>query len=570
MYIKTATILFSLSFLITSCAKVKPPISQIDDNSTIGLKGMVVTAHPIASEVGLDILKQGGNAADAVIAVQFALAVVYPRAGNIGGGGFLMYRDSSGEISSLDYREKAPLAASRDMYLDANGKVIEGLSLNGILASGIPGSVAGMYETHIRFGKLQLWSKLVEPAIKLAKDGFRLSAQDANYLNESRESFIKHNHYKIPFVKKKPWKEGDRLVQKDLAATLQLIADLGARGFYSGKNANTLEAFCQEQHGIITKKDLADYKAVWRDPIHLHWRDCDLYTMGPPSSGGIVLGQILKMIDQNLVDSLGYRNVENIHLIVEAERRAYADRASYLGDDDFFPVPVDSLLDAKYLQIKFSDFKKDSATHSAMVNSDPAKFSKEHFETTHISIADADGNAVSVTTTLNNNFGSKVWVPGGGYFLNDEMDDFSVKPGEPNLFGLIGGEANAIAPGKRMLSSMTPTIIEKNGKLWMVLGTPGGSTIITSVLQVFLNVEAFNMTLPDAVATLRYHHQWLPDEITFEKGAFATSLEDSLIAMGYKLHPIEKIGAVEAILIDDAGRLHGAADPRGEDRASGW
>jgi gamma-glutamyltranspeptidase/glutathione hydrolase len=554
---------------LVSCRQPTAPTLQVD-KSALGDKGMVVTAHPIASEIGLDILKAGGNAADAVIAVQFALAVVYPRAGNLGGGGFLLYRDSTGQITSLDYREKAPLAANRNMYLDSTGHVIQGLSLNGILSAGVPGSVAGMYATYQKFGHLLPWSKLVEPAIQLAREGFRLSALDAKILNESRESFLKHNAYPLPFVRKEPWKEGDLLIQKDLAATLQRIADEGADGFYHGANAKVLGAFCEHHHGIITIKDLAAYRAIWREPIHTQWRDCDIYAMGLPSSGGILISQILKMIDQELVDSLGYRNIQNVHLVVEAERRAFSDRAVYLGDSDFIPVPVDSLLNDQYLTAKFSDFDKNRATPSGNITANASRFSREHYETTHISIVDAHGQAASVTTTLNNNFGSKVWVPGAGYFLNDEMDDFSSKPGEPNLFGLIGGEANAIAPGKRMLSSMTPTIIEKNGRLFLVLGSPGGSTIITSVLQVMLNVETFDIPLYDAVAALRYHHQWLPDEITYEKGAFSPSLEDSLKMMGYKLHSIEKIGAVEAILMDANGKLHGAADPRGEDHAAGW
>ncbi len=558
-----------LLFLVNACRQAPSSIVP-GDKSNIGTKGMVVTAHPLASEVGLEILQEGGNAADAAVAVQFALAVVYPRAGNIGGGGFMMYRDSTGEISSLDFRETAPLAATKDMYLDSNKNVIEGLSLNGILSAGVPGSVAGMYETHLKYGKLQPWSRLVEPAIRLAKEGFHLTAMDAKFLNESRDAFLKYNKTEIPFVRTTPWKEGDLLLQEDLAVTLQAIADMGAAGFYEGKNAMTLDSFSRHHHGIITKEDLAGYKAIWRTPIVNHWHDCDIYSMGLPSSGGIVLGQILKMIDHRLIDSLGARDIQNVHLVLEAERRAYADRAAFLGDGDYFQVPVDSLLNEKYLEARFSDFSKDSATKSAKVISTAAKFSREHFETTHLSIVDANGNAASVTTTLNNNFGSKVWVTDGGYFLNDEMDDFSAKPGEPNLFGLIGGKANAIEPGKRMLSSMSPTIIEKNGKLWMVLGSPGGSTIITSVLQVFLNVEDFDMTLPDAVSTLRYHHQWLPDEITYEEGAFSAPLTESLKGMGYKLHPIEKIGLVEAILIDSEGKLHGVADLRSEGRASGW
>ncbi len=531
---------------------------------------MVVTAHPLASDVGLEILKKGGNSADAAIAVQLALAVVYPRAGNLGGGGFFIYRDNNGEISTLDFRERAPLASNRNMFLDSSDNVIAGLSKTGILAAGIPGTVAGLVETHKKLGKLQPWSALVEPAIKLARNGFRITQLEANRLNVNKEYFALLNPPDMPFLSNEPWEAGDLLIQKELAGTLQLIADEGLDGFYSGANAARLHELSKSKHGIITKEDLEDYKVKWRKPLTLRWRGYEIHTMGLPSSGGIVMGQILEMIDDKIIDSLGFRHPRNIHVLVEAERRAFSDRSVYLGDADFFPVPVDSILDSTYLAAKFADFNPLNATISQLADSSWIKMSKESFETTHISIADAEGNAISVTTTLNDNFGCKVWVPGGGYFLNNQMDDFSIKPGSPNLFGLIGAEANAIAPNKRMLSSMTPTIVEKDGKLWLVVGTNGGPTIITSVLQVILNLTVYNMNIDQAIQASRFHHQWFPDEIMYEKNGLAPELMDTLSRMGHQFSSLDYIGMIEAIMIEEDSLLHGAADRRGDDDAKGW
>ncbi len=556
-------------FAFLSCRHNSAFNYELQKSSTSD-KGMVVSAHPLSSEIGLEILKEGGNAADAAIAVQLALAVVYPRAGNIGGGGFLVYRDNHGEVSTLDYREKAPKAAFKDMFLDSSGQVINRLSLDGILAAAVPGTVAGLVETHQKYGRLQPWSRLVQPAIELAEKGFRITTAEADRLNKERENFLLHSGHDFPFVSRKKWKPGDRLVQKQLASTLRRIAKEGRDGFYSGPNAEAIVALCESRNGIITQEDLASYKTVWRKPLTNHWREYQIYSMGLPSSGGIVLGQILGMIDTLLVDSLGNRDVNNVHLIVEAERRAFKDRGTHLGDEDFYPVQKDSLLNKNYLNNKFADFDPALASPSQLIFNEQAKLQKESFETTHISIVDSEGNAASVTTTLNNNYGCKVWVPGGGYFLNDAMDDFSAKPGVPNMFGLIGGEANSIYPGKRMLSSMTPTIIEKNGKLWMVLGTPGGSTIMTSILQVFLNMAAFSMNIDQAVQETRYHHQGLPDEILYEKNAFTANLIQTLQSMGHSLKEVERIGLIEAIYVDDKGILHGAADRRSDDHASGW
>lgn len=562
-------LLFCIALLCINCTRAQNSSLYDIHKSATGKNGMVVTAHLLATQVGLEILQHGGNAADAAVAVQFALAVVYPKAGNLGGGGFLVYHKSDGDIVSLDYRERAPSASTRNMFLDNKGKVIKGLSTQGILAAGIPGTVAGLEETHKTLGKLP-WPALIEPSIRLAENGFQITKSEADRLNEFKEVFTRLNPPGMPFLSTGKWKEGDILIQKQLGATLRMIAEKGSAGFYNGSNADKLERYSKTKHGLITKKDLSAYKAIWRKPFHIPWRGYDIYTMGLPSSGGIVMAQILKMIEHRLIDSLGYRDPGNIHLIVEAERRAYADRALYLGDEDYYRVPVDSILSSAYLENRFSDFNPLHASLSVLIDSALNKYSKDHFETTHLSIVDGEGNAASVTTTLNDNFGCKMWFPGGGYFLNNEMDDFTSKPGVPNLYGLIGTAANAIAPGKRMLSSMTPTIVEKEGKLWMVLGTPGGSTIITSVLQVLLNATAYGMNIEDAVQSSRFHHQWLPNEIMYEKDAFSPELIESLTKMGYKLKPLEALGLIEAVMVDEKGILHGAADHRSEDHAAGY
>ena len=562
-------ILLFISFLWSAgCYKQsEAPLYDIQKAAT-STEAMVVSAHPLATSVGLEILRRGGSAADAAVAVQFALAVVYPRAGNIGGGGFLTYRNNNGEIFTLDYREKAPANASRDMYLDSAGNFIPQSSLHGIRAAGIPGSVAGLVETHRKFGKLR-WAVLLEPATRLAKRGYRVTAAEAKRLNEFKSQFQKNNPWPMPFVKEEPWNEGDLLIQEDLAATLQLIANNRHAGFYEGENVRYLLETVDSLDGLITQEDLSSYEAIWRKPLTVQWRDYTFYTMGLPSSGGIILGQILHMINDRLDEDLGPRHVHNVHLIVEAERRAFADRALYLGDADFYYVPVDSIMSDKYLEERFSDYDPARASISGSIDSAVYHFTKESFETTHLSVVDREGNAASVTTTLNDHYGSKVWVRGGGYFLNSEMDDFSSKPGVPNLFGLIGAEANAIEPNKRMLSTMTPTIIEKGGKLYMVVGARGGSTIVTSVLQVFLNHAVFNMPLNDAVQATRYHHQWLPDHILYETNAFSPSLMQSLDSLGHEIKEIRFIGAVEAISIEKNGIMHGVADQSGDDHAAG-
>ncbi|MEZ4990303.1 MAG: gamma-glutamyltransferase [Saprospiraceae bacterium] len=530
---------------------------------------MVVSPHPLSTQVGLEILRQGGNAVDATIALQFAMAVVYPRAGNIGGGGFMVLRNSDGSTASLDYREKAPAAADRDMYLDSLGTPIDGLSTAGHLAAGIPGTVAGMFAAHDKYGHLPM-SQLIEPAIELAEKGFRITQEEADRLNNFQEAFHKFNEAPNPFLKEN-WKAGDLLVQSALAETLERIKAQGTAGFYEGRTAELIEAEMAQGGGIISRADLQHYQASWRQPLIGDYKQYRIISMPPTSSGGVALLQMLEMLEAYPLSKYGFHTVPSVHLITEVERRAYADRAEHMGDTDFYPVPIDSLLSAHYLDMRMTDFSTDSATTSEHILAGNFSVGLESFETTHTSVIDAGGNAVSVTTTLNSNYGCKVWVDGAGFFLNNEMDDFSVKPGVPNQFGLIGAEANAIAPNKRMLSSMTPTIIEKDGKLFMVLGTPGGSTIITSVLQVFLNVAEYNMDLEEAVQAKRFHHQWLPDMIMVEKGGFSPVLMDSLKAMGHSFREVDYIAKVKAIQVLPDGKLHGVADPRNtDDDAKGY
>ena len=562
----TTIILF---IFCTSCKKelVDQAIYDLVKTAESDL-GMVVSAHPLASEVGADIIAKGGTAADAAIATQLALAVVYPRAGNIGGGGFMVYREGNGAVTALDYREKAPAAAHKDMYLDEDGNIIKDLSTKGHLASGVPGTVAGLYATHDKYGRLG-FNKLIEPAIQLAENGFKLTKNEAKRLNELKEVFVELNGEDFPFVKASPWKAGDLLIQKALANTLRQIKTKGPNGFYGGQTADYIVEEMQSGNGIITKEDLSSYEASWRTPIHVKYRDYDIYSMSPPSSGGVALGQLTKLLEPMELSQYGFQSVESIHRIVEAERRVYADRAEHLGDSDFYDVPIDLLLDEAYLEERINDFSADSASSSASIVAGDFAMAKESFETTHLSVMDGEGNAASVTTTINASYGSKVWVKGAGFFLNNEMDDFSSKPGTPNMFGLIGAEANKIEAGKRMLSSMTPTIIEKNNQLFMVLGTPGGSTIITSVLQVFLNVVEYGMNISEAVAAKRFHHQWLPDQIMYEKeGNFDADKIKILESMGHKLRAVDHIGTVEAIMVVNDTMIVGAADPRRDDHAA--
>ena len=530
--------------------------------------GMVVCAYPDASKVGLAILQKGGNAVDAAIAVQFALAVTLPQAGNIGGGGFMVYRAADGQSNTLDFREKAPAAATTNMYLDSAGNPIPDMSLYTHKASGVPGSVDGMIEAHNKYGKLK-WADLVQPAIDLAAGGFKVTAKLAAGLNASQGIFKRLNPGKSYMLKDTPWKEGDLLVQSDLAKTLQLIRDKSRAGFYEGEVADEMVTEMKGGDGIITKADLKNYHAIWRKPIIGKYKNYTIITMPPPSSGGIALIQLLKSVEKYPLQRWGYNQDSTVQLMVEAERRVYADRSKYLGDPDFYKVPVDSLLNPAYIAQRMQNFNWNAATPSTAIQ--PGTFiGYESNQTTHYCVVDRDGNAVSITTTLNDSFGSKIFVKGAGFLLNNEMDDFSEKPGVPNMYGLVGGKANSIQPGKRMLSSMTPTIVEKDGKLFMVVGTPGGSTIITSVFQTILNAIEFNMDMQQAVAAKRFHSQWLPDEVDVEAGAIDSITRQKLQRKGYKIVDHKPIGRVDAILKTKWGYYEGGADPRGDDTKLGW
>ena len=545
--------LFSLNFLSISCTVEKP------------VKGAVVSAREEASRIGVDIMAKGGNAFDAMIATDLALTVCYPNAGNISGGGFLVYRLNTAEKGSLDFREKAPKAATADMYLDEEGNVIPGQSTFGGKAVGVPGTVAGLEAIHKKFGSLP-WKELVQPAIDLARNGYVVTPKQQSSFESKKEDFIKMNGENTFYAQ--GFKAGDLVKNSALANTLERIAENGSAGFYQGENAKALVERVQQTGGVMTLEDLLAYKPVWRDPVHFTYKNLDLFTMGPPSSGGICLGQIMKMVEPFDLGQYPQNSLEAIQILVEAERRSYADRSLYLGDPDFINIPQDSLLDVTYLAERMASFQFDQATKSSDINPGTIVW-EESEETTHYSILDSMGNAVAVTTTLNGSYGSKVFVESRGYFLNNEMDDFSSKPGSPNMFGLIGGKANAIAPEKRMLSAMTPTIVEKDGALSMIVGTPGGSTIITSVLQTILNVYEFKMTMQEAVSAPRFHHQWLPDVVIFEPKRFDSTFIKNLQAKGYDIKEeyTRIIGRVDAIHVSDEKKISTGADPRGDDQA---
>lgn len=558
--------LLLIGLILFSCGKSEP--SRELNRGLVAEKAMVVSAREEASKIGLEILQKGGNAFDAMMATEMALAVTYPFAGNLGGGGFMVYRMANGSVGSIDYREKAPLAATKDMYLDENGEFLSNLSTQGALASGVPGTIAGIFEAQAKFGKLTP-AEILQPVIDLAKNGFVVTPRQAERLQRARGVFIEVNGPETFFGKE--INAGDTLKIPVLAATLERIAKNGRDEFYTGETAKILASHIQSKGGIISEEDLASYEAKWRDPLVFPYRDLKVISMAPPSSGGVTLAQIFGMVEAHDLKKFGHNTLEYIQILVEAERRAYADRNFYLGDPDFVKIPVDQLIDPKYLKSRMESFSIDQATKSEDIARGEIAFA-ESMETTHYSIVDAEGNAVSVTTTLNGAYGSKVYIDELGFFMNNEMDDFSAKPGTPNMFGLIGAEANSIAPGKRMLSSMTPTIVEKDGKLWIVVGTPGGSTIITSVLQTILNVAEFGMGMQEAVEAPRFHHQWLPDLVNFEPNSFDSALIATLKSRGYLINennsPI--IGKVDAILVLPDGKLEGGADPRGDDKAVGF
>lgn len=528
-------------------------------------KAGVASAHPIASEIGAAIMKRGGNAFDAAIATQLALAVVYPQAGNIGGGGFLVAKTAKGKTIALDYREKAPAKASRNMYLDAAGNAQTQLSQNGHLAAGVPGTISGLFAT-LPYAKLP-FTELIQPAIDVAEFGFAITKQEANNLNNHRKLFIENSSNAFPFVKQNgDWKEGDTLVQTDLANTLKRVRDVGAKGFYEGKTAELIEAEMLAGKGIITKTDLKNYQTAIRKPLNFSYKGLEIIGMPPPSSGGIILLQLMKMIEKKPLQQYGFQSTQAVQLMVEAERRAYADRAAHMGDPDFWKVPIKTLQSNYYINNRMSNYDSTKATPSSTINAGEIK---EHEETTHISIIDQWGNAVSITTTLNGTYGSHTVVAGAGFILNNEMDDFSIKPGVPNMYGAIGGEANAIAANKRMLSSMTPTLVLKNKQPFIVVGTPGGTTIPTSVFQTLVNLLEFNQSAYDAIANPRFHHQWLPDEVFVEKG-FPDATKEALQKMGYKITPRGPMGRVEVIKKINNNRFEIAADPRGDDSVAGF
>lgn len=562
---KRIILLFIISIVFFQCKNATkiaaPEVGVITDSA------MVVSAREEASAIGISILKKGGNAFDAMIATDLALAVAYPVAGNIGGGGFTVYRKNDGEIGTFDYREKAPLAATRDMYLDENGEVIPYKSTLGAMAVGVPGTIAGLFKIHEKFGSLP-FSELIQPAIDLAKKGVIVTEKQANSIQGYRKYFEKAN--KRTIFLDQDWKEGDTIKYPKMAATLERIRDNGRDEFYKGETAAMLVKQLQELGGIITMEDLEKYEAKWRDPITFTYKNSRIISMPPPSSGGICIAQILKSIEPFNIGQYEQNSIEYIQLLTEAERRVYADRAYFLGDPDFTIIPLDTLQSVGYNAKRMADFSWDKATSSSNVSHGNIEII-ESDQTTHYSIIDQFGNAVAVTNTLNGGYGSKVYVEEGGFFLNNEMDDLSSKPGEPNMFGLLGAEANAIEPQKRMLSSMTPTIIEQNGKLKMVVGSPGGSTIITSVLQNILNVLEYDMTMQQSVSAPRFHHQWLPDEILFEP-AFDTISFAKLREKGYSIEQGNStiIGKVDAILVRSDGKLEGGADPRGDDTAVGF
>tara|TARA_R110002072_G_scaffold71358_4_gene171189 strand:- start:611 stop:2302 length:1692 start_codon:yes stop_codon:yes gene_type:complete len=555
-------LLFAIIILNVCCKTEVPPSGLVTENA------MVVSARQEASAIGSAILARGGNAFDAMVATELALAVAYPFAGNLGGGGFMVYRKANGDVGSIDYREKAPASAHRDLYLDEVGNVIPGMSTLGATAVGVPGTIAGITEVHAKMGSLP-FEEILAPVIALAKKGVVVTEKQARSMASQREIIAKISGEQSLFAQN--YVAGDTIKYTALANTLTAIAKAGRKAFYEGEMAEKIASFIQERGGFITTEDLANYEAVWRQPVVFNYKDLRIISMSPPSSGGVTMHQIFKMIEPYDIKSFGHNSPEAIQLFTEASRRAYADRNFFLGDPDYSPIPLDVILSNAYLKKRMTNFSFDKATLSSEVSHGDVQIIESE-ETTHYSIVDQDGNAVSVTTTLNGAFGSKLYSEELGFFFNNEMDDFSAKAGVPNMFGLIGAEANSIEPGKRMLSSMTPTIVEKEGKLWMVVGTPGGSTIITAVAQTILNAYEHGLSMQDAVNAPRFHHQWLPDTVVFEPEGFSKSTLATLKEKGYLINEERSriIGKVDAIRVLKSGQLEAGADPRGDDAAVGF
>ena len=547
-----------ITLLVFSCKNI--------NEGVLAENGMVVSARKEASKIGVEILKKGGNAFDAMLATELALAVSYPSAGNIGGGGFMVYRKFDGTTGALDYRERAPINSTRDMYLNENNNIVEGLSLIGGLSVAVPGTIAGIFEAHEKYGTLTI-KELIGPVIELAKKGVIITEKQKNRIEENRKYFKIANKSKILFDD--DFNTNDTIKFPNLAHTLKKIMENGRDEFYKGETAKKLVEFIQNNGGIITLDDLESYKPVWRDPIIFKYDGLKIISMSPPSSGGICINQIMKMIEPYNLKNYGHNSSDYIKLLVEAERRSFADRSHYLGDPDFIKIHVNKIIDENYLNRRMNSFSFEEPTNSNDIGYGNIEII-ESDETTHYSIVDQFGNAIAVTTTLNGTFGSKLYSNELGFFLNNEMDDFSIKPGYPNMYGLIGGEANKIESKKRMLSSMSPTIVEKNGELFMTLGTPGGSTIITSVVQTILNIHEFNMTMQEAVNSARFHHQWKPDSIRLESELFNDKVKNNLIKSGYKLSDKGLIGRVDGILVKKNKILEGGADRRGDDTAIGF
>jgi gamma-glutamyltranspeptidase/glutathione hydrolase len=567
--------MFVTFFLIISlalqfgCTEPQQPVSSKN--------GMVVSTSSLASKVGVEIMKRGGNAIDAAVAVGFALAVTYPSAGNIGGGGFMVIHLADGKNITIDFREKAPISADKDMYLDETGKFLPELSQEGTTSAGVPGSVAGLLYALEKYGTLPL-TEVIQPAIDLAKNGWKLEERDAKNFEFNLPEFKKYPSSLSVFSKDgEPYRVGDLFIQPDLAWTLGQIKENGKNGFYKGKVAELLVKQINSLGGFITLEDLEKYHPIEREPIVGNYRGFDVVSMPPPSSGGIALVELLNILENYNLAKDRWGSSFYIHHLVEAMKYVYADRTYHLGDEDFYPVPKAQLISKDYAKAIFNRIEKDknNAVPSDKIKCYDNKSFYESNETTHYSVYDSFGNAVSTTTTINSSFGSKIVVEGAGFLLNNEMDDFSGKPGTQNQFGLLGTEANSIKPEKRMLSSMTPTIILKDGEPHIIIGSPGGSTIITVVLQVILNCIDFDMNIHQAVEKPRFHHQWMPDSIYYEKKTLSENVKRELVQMGYSFiddgAEFRILGIAEGIMIDDINKIiYGAADPRGGGLAVGF